>query len=69
MLKGKRMIRQNKEPGVMYLSAVEFSNDHSRVVVLVGHSCGDYAEVGHCTHWKNGVMGGMWRKISQVVAG
>jgi len=40
MFHGKAIIRENKEPGVVFLSVVEFSNDHSRVVILAGHSCG-----------------------------
>jgi hypothetical protein len=40
MLKGNANIRANKEPGIVFLSAVEFSKDHSKALVLVGHSCG-----------------------------
>lgn len=39
MLMGKTIIRENKEPGVVFLSAVEFSKDRSKALVLVGHSC------------------------------
>ena len=40
MLKGKAGIRENQEPGVVFLSAVEFSTDRSKAMVLVGHNCG-----------------------------
>jgi hypothetical protein len=40
MVKGKSQIREDQQPGVVFLSKVEFSPDRSKAVVLVGHSCG-----------------------------
>ncbi len=37
---GKARIREYHEPGIVFFSAVQFSEDRSKAMVLVGHSCG-----------------------------
>jgi|HubBroStandDraft_4_1064222.scaffolds.fasta_scaffold739472_2 hypothetical protein len=58
MVKGKSHIRENQEPGIVFLSNVEFSPDRSKAIVLVGHSCGPLCGDGfvwildkHGDHW------------------
>lgn len=49
ILKGKAQIRENHEPGVVFLSNVEFSPDGSKALVLVGNNCGGLC--GHGLVW------------------
>jgi hypothetical protein len=58
MAKGKAQIRENQEPGIVFLSNVEFSPDRSKAMVLVGNDCGGLCGTGfvwildkHGDHW------------------
>ena len=47
VLTGKAEIRENHEPGAVFLSAVGFSRDSSKAIVLVGHNCGGLCGDGY----------------------
>jgi hypothetical protein len=47
ILTTKAEIRENAEPGVVFLSSVEFSEDRSKAMMLVGHNCGGLCGDGH----------------------
>jgi hypothetical protein len=46
ILKGKTQSPENEEPGIVFLSNVEFSPDRSKAMVLVGHNCGGLCGTG-----------------------
>jgi len=59
ILTGKADIRTNQEPGLVFLSAVEFSEDRSKAMVLVGHVCGGLCGGGYV--WILDKRNGSWR--------
>jgi hypothetical protein len=58
ILTGKSDIRTNHEPGLVFLSAVEFSDDRSKAIVLVGHICGGLCGGGYV--WILDKRNGSW---------
>lgn len=47
LVKSDAQIRRNEERGVLSLSTVEFSDDHSEAMVLVARDCGGLCGDGH----------------------
>ena len=47
MITGKLRGPEDREVGIVSLSAVEFSQDHSRAMVLVAHDCGPLCGTGY----------------------
>jgi hypothetical protein len=56
---GRADIRTNHEPGLVFLSAVEFSEDRSKAIVLVGHICGGRCGGGYV--WILDRRNGSWQ--------
>ena len=62
---GKTEIPENREPGLVFLSAVEFSEDRSKAIVLVGHVCGGLCGGGYVSILER--RNGDWHKASEQI--
>jgi len=59
MVTGRLRTPENEEPGVFFLSMVEFSEDRSKAMVLVGRNCGALCGGGYV--WILHKSNGSWR--------
>jgi hypothetical protein len=62
---GKTEIPENHEPGLVFLSAVEFSEDRSKAIVLIGHRCGGLCGGGYITVMEK--RNGGWHKANAQI--